>query len=560
MQRAKTAMISMAIVLVASIAASLPGVSASRGTATVDGQLDEGYTLVYNATRYNATFDVYQRNDASTYWFFLRMVGENDTFQSFVLEKPTLLVNVTGNTVMPGLYTFAFTTSRDGLEFAMTGYLVSSSFTFLVNNVSYTFPISAFPAPPPPPDDRVGPSKMMEFLANLFGAAGWPSVFFWVVVIIWFWRAATRKTWIVRKPGSVQGHELGRWIKEEEVLLGGTRYWRHTFKTDAAKTATVEQFYADHCKEELIGKTRFRQINGFWLAMPWIRVGTMKLRPDQWFPRKVEGKSPAAQFKKFLYYMLCWLPKVNDELYRNRDWQEAGEVVREIPFLYVTFAEDRVVDVYQTTWEEKRFDAETQREDWIVESKQMTKEEIAILRKMDDVRQITIGPVSFMVRSYQNLDDALNDKFSREELMATHRYITNELDARIEQLNTRLEGTITTLENERRQRTEALQEQMNAMNDHNTFIKQNMKHYIARAVGLKDLGLNTTDAIETVLKDAVTEYMKHSDAILKKRMLEQEAEVKKLQDQNKQLEIELKKRTRNDVDPAEVVVEHANTG
>nr|MDO8116422.1 hypothetical protein [Candidatus Sigynarchaeota archaeon] len=79
------------------------------------------------------------------------------------------------------------------------------------------------------------------------------------------------------------------------------------------------------------------------------------------------------------------------------------------------------------------------------------------------------------------------------------------------------------------------------------------------AIGLKSLGAGQEHILEEVTREATKDYLKHTDEIKKKAMLEKEEEIKKLNAEKQKLQNELAKKTTNDIVPNEIVVEHKNS-
>lgn len=536
----------------------------SFGSAIIDGNLDTNYTCIYNATNDGGNFNVYLMNTADTAFFYIEGMG-NFTIQNFMMNLPGMQIYIATNTELDDFYSFVFTSDRHSLEFSMTRSLVATNFNFSINGILMKLIINFFVyiKPVGPPEPTFGLSDFIAFLSTLAFAQGWVSVLFWVIFVIWTWRAMNRKIWILRKAGQIQGVDYGRWIKEELVNLQGTRLWRHTFKTDAAKTATVTEVYSDFNKEELIGKTRFKRINGFWLAMPNARVGTLKLRPDQYFPTKVFVKNPVNYLKKLFYYLLCWIPKLNDSIYASIKYiKDSTNPVKEIPFLYVTYAEDRVIEIYECSWQEKVFD-KTQQKEIIVDRKaDLTKEELQLLKALEGLVKGSLkqSEVKLKTHKFETLDEALSDKMAREELMANYRFKEANLNHMIDGLNTRLETTIDTLQNERRERVEEMQKTLDNINQHVDYLNQNMANYVGRAIGMHSIGVASRDIMETVGKEALKDFMQHSDEIKKKALADEQERVKELKEKYDKAKMELSKKTTNDIAPGEIKIEHTNDG
>ena len=143
--------------------------------------------------------------------------------------------------------------------------------------------------------------------------------------------------------------------------------------------------------------------------------------------------------------------------------------------------------------------------------------------------------------------------------MAIHRYKESVLDNKIQRLNQKLEDTINQLEVERRERTEEKQNLLNQIAEHTEYLDQNLSSYIAKAIGLKQIGLGSQDILEQTLGNALQDYLKHSDKIKKKQELEREAEFKRLQEDLMKAQRELQKKTANDIAMGDIEVEHANS-
>lgn len=540
---------------------------ASYASASVDGLLDPSYTMVFNGTQKGSNISLYQSNTQS-YFYFYAVSLTNETFSSLKLTYPGIVITANEAVGFANLYKVAFSSDRSGVEFMLLSTFVASNFTFQLNTAQFTFSISAFPKPEdpttkPPPD--IGLTEIVKWLGDLMFAQSWLSVIFWVVIVIWFWRALTRKIWIMREPGSLIGRDFGRWIKEESVLLKGetqTRLWRHTFKCDVGKTVKVQQVYSRYNREELIAKGKFKQIAGFWLMMPYVRVGKFKLRPDQYYYELIFKKSLINYLNKFFYYILCWVPKLNDALYSKIKFvEDEKRVVKEIDFLFLTYAEERVIQVFPTEWKEKELDRDKFEYKDVMRKQDLTKEELALIQNNTNVYKdsIVTGKPYMEVRRYDDLDQAINDKLSREELMATYMYKQSVLDNKIDGLNDRFLGVVDQLNFERRERGNEIQNVLAKMEDHSEFLKQNMPTYLARALGLKNLGMGSKTVIETVLKEALQEFYKHSDDLHKKDLQERNAEVKDLNDEIEKLKRELKKKTQNDIVNGEISVEYETT-
>ena len=543
------------------------GVKGNFGSPVVDGSKDANYSLIVNGSLVNKSFNVYQMNNEEYYWFYLESLG-NITFNEFYMNRSGLELNISQNTNLTGLFEFVFSPARLALEFKLDSNFVPGTLDFQLNhdmNESHSFPIIAFPEPiaPEEPEDTYGYglTEFMQGLGDLLFANGWLSVFFWVIVIIWFWRSMQRKIWILRKEGSIKGRDWGRWIKEEQISLPGAtpmRLWRHKFKTDVAKTATVQYAYCQYNKEEILAKTQFKRINGFWLALPYIRLGTLKLRPDQYYREPKMVKSIGNYITRVFYYLCCWIPKLNDEIYNWIQWEDSNTIVKSIPYLYINYAEDRIIEMIETQFEEKIFDEINQVEVWTSRSEKLTKEQIVLLEKQDNVKNVRKGEKTLQIQSFNNLDEALADKFSREELMAIHRYKESLMDSKIKQLNERLESTIETLENERRARVEEVQDMLDKMAEHSDYLNQNMAHYIAKASGIKNLGVGSKDALQIVMRQALEDYLKNSDKIQRRDELLREKEFAELQEKFNQAQRDLSKKTQNDIDLGEITIEHDN--
>lgn len=536
--------------------------SLAYGTATVDGQLDASYTCIYNATEKNAVFSILQANQAEFYFYLLSNPGKNFTFKNFTIVRPGLIISINTTTSLAGLYSFVFSPSRDGLEMMLSSVLVPADFEFYVNGYGYSFSITKFVKPLPPPKDiGFGLEEFIILIGNFLFAGSWGSVFTWVIGIIWLWRSMTRKTWIIRMPDSLRGNDYGRWIKEEVANIGGTRYWRLTFKIDKAKTARVQEVYSFYNKEELIAKASFKRINGFWLAMPYVRIGTMKLRPNQYFYPKEFVNSTWNKFKRALYIITCWIPKINDSMYALLEFKDSSTITTEIPFLYLNYAEDRVIELYKCTWEEEKFDATIQADRIFTEHNELTKEEIELIKKQKNVvkNSLKVGDKNLKIKSYDNLDEALSDKLSREELMATHRFKESLFDYEHEQMQERLEAMIDTLQSERRKRVEQKQEMLDEIEEHTSYLQQNLSHYVAKAIGMKSIGAGTKDVLAEIMKESMKDFMRHSDDVKKKHELSKDERIKETENEIDRLKNELKKKTTNDIVASEIKIEHTNS-
>lgn len=537
----KTAIIMSMFAIGACIVASIPeNVAGEYGKSKIDGILNpaENYTLLINGSKSQGyPFDLYQENDNGAFYWYFQAYNRievnittnvttnittifNITFENFSYAYKDININVSANSAVYGIYGVVFNVDRTAMEVMLSRSIAKEGdFTFWVNGINYTISIVASepPEPPEPPlEYEIGLTEIMQFLIDLVFAKSWLSVVFWVLFIIAFWRATKRKIWILRKETSFKGKEYGRWIKEEIESIGGDRFYRHTFKTDAAKTAKVNVVYSDYNKEELVGKCAFQRINGFWYAFPYTKVGKLKLRPDQYFPKQEMSKTPLNYLKRFVYYLCCWIPKLNDELYKSIEYIKTSEIVKEIDFLYLIFPEERVVEVFSVSWYNQDIDIDEVKEVWNPKTGKLTKEEIALLQQQDQssnpngtVRLIEVGNNSFEIRKFASLNEAMDNQLAKEELIATYRYKIGELDYIIRRINGRLEKTINVLEDERRKRVEDKQDMLFRLNEYTSLLNQNLPNWIGTAVGLQRIGVSRETALQETLKKAIMEFQQN---------------------------------------------------
>lgn len=551
------------------IGLATPG-RATYTTPRLDGVRDGTYTTLLTG---NAT-NVSSANDGT--WFYVH-VTHNASITSLAITHGAVAINITTNTTISGVLAARFAANRTMLEVAVPVALHVAAFT--LDGVLLFQSATLFPRPPEPePEPKPRPVSLTE----LMGQMGWPTLLLLSWAGFGFWHMSKRRIWLVRGENSIKRVELGRWLGEEERKLGGTSYWMHTFKD--ALTGVRRTYYTDavNCKDVLYLKSRFNEYNMLYVELPYLRTGTMPLRPDQQFPERVERKTPRARLIKFLYHLLSWVPSVGDSLYRAREFTETKKMVTEIPYLYVTYEEDQLVAVHDVSWQERVLNDETKSEVWLTRTKRMSVDEIAVLQTQDltrrpgyqvkqswsqaqrDAHDATLGSirnvdvrtenVSFVVRSFNSYEEALNDMLTREKLAAKSRYEIDELKWNVADLNERWMASVRDRERLERDSTVRYHAFIDDVNRNRDHYRDSVAHLVGHAAGLRDIGASERTAWDAAIRQAIHDAEQKLRAEEQRGVRSDIERIKKLEREIAEARAELKRATRTDIMPGEVHV------